>query len=89
LPSFARRDNRSRLPGVVYETDRGDRALALVAAGLGVALLPGHFEFPAVKHVPVSDLGICRTVGLLWLREREDAGLKDLILAVCPIKCRD
>jgi DNA-binding transcriptional LysR family regulator len=36
---------------VMYKTDQDDRALALVAAGVGLALFPAHFEMPAVKKV--------------------------------------
>jgi DNA-binding transcriptional LysR family regulator len=64
---------------VVYETDRDDRALALVAAGVGVALVPGRFAVPAVKQIPISDLGIFRTVGLVWPREREDGDLREFV----------
>jgi DNA-binding transcriptional LysR family regulator len=64
---------------VVYRTDRDDMALTLVAAGLGLALVPGHFQIPAVKQVPVSGLGISRTVGLVWQRERESSALEEFI----------
>ncbi|MGH6813769.1 MAG: LysR family transcriptional regulator [Methylocella sp.] len=64
---------------VVYRTDAYDRVLALVAAGIGLALVPGHFEVSAVRQVPVPDLGISRTFGLLWSREREHSGLKEFI----------
>jgi DNA-binding transcriptional LysR family regulator len=64
---------------VVYRTDRDDRALALVAAGLGLALVPGYFVVPAVKQVPVTDLGISREVGLLWPRERKSPALREFI----------
>ncbi len=74
--ALARRGTRAR---IVYQTDRDDRALALVAAGLGVALVPGRFEVPSVKQVTVADLGVSRTVGLVWLREREDGCLKEFI----------
>lgn len=57
---------------IVYRTDQDDRALALVAAGLGVAFIPGHFDAPSVKQVAVSDLGIVRTIGVLWAKEREE-----------------
>jgi DNA-binding transcriptional LysR family regulator len=57
---------------VMYKTDQDDRALALVAAGVGLALFPAHFEMPAVKKVAVSDLGLSRVIGLLWARDRED-----------------
>jgi DNA-binding transcriptional LysR family regulator len=61
---------------VMYKTDQDDRALALVAAGVGLALFPAHFEMPAVKQVAVSDLG--RAIGLLWARDRE-GDLKEFI----------
>ncbi len=64
---------------VVYQTDQDDRALALVAAGVGLAFIPAHFGAPAVKQVPVSDLGIMREVGLLWPFDREDADLGEFI----------
>jgi DNA-binding transcriptional LysR family regulator len=64
---------------VVYHTDQDDRALALVAAGIGLALVPAHFEMSTVKQVPVSDLGVSRAIGLLWSREREHADLKDFV----------
>jgi DNA-binding transcriptional LysR family regulator len=64
---------------VVYQTDQDDRALALVAAGIGLALVPAHFELSAVSQVPVLDLGISRAIGLLWSREREHANLKEFI----------
>jgi DNA-binding transcriptional LysR family regulator len=63
---------------VMYKTDHDDRALALVAAGVGLALFPAHFEMPAVKKVVVSDLGLSRVIGLLWAREREGE-LKEFI----------
>ncbi len=63
----------------VYRTDRDDRALALVGAGVGFAFLPGHFRDPAVRQVPVTDLGISRTVGIVWPRERESSTLTEFI----------
>ena len=64
---------------VVYQTDQDDRALALVAAGIGLALVPAHFELSTVKQVPVSDLAISRAMGLLWSGDREDGDLKEFI----------
>jgi DNA-binding transcriptional LysR family regulator len=63
---------------VMYKTDQDDRALALVAAGVGLALFPAHFEMPAVKQVVVSDLGLSRAIGLFWARDRE-GDLKEFI----------
>lgn len=64
---------------VVYQTDQFDRALELVAAGVGLSLVPARFETPSVKLVPVSDLTIVRHYGLLWSSEREIAGLEEFI----------
>ena len=71
-------DSRGITLNVMYKTDQDDRALALVAAGVGLALFPAHFEMPTVKKVAVSDLGLSRSIGLLWLREREN-DLKEFI----------
>jgi DNA-binding transcriptional LysR family regulator len=64
---------------VVYRTDNDDRALALVAAGFGLALVPSHLEIAGVKQVPVPDLAITRTIGLVWPRERENGDVKEFI----------
>ncbi|MGH6838002.1 MAG: hypothetical protein ACREDT_04230 [Methylocella sp.] len=53
--------------------------MVLVAAGIGLALVPAHLEGLAVKQVQVLDLGISRAIGLLWPREREYAGLEEFI----------
>ena len=71
-------ESRGITLNVMYKTDQDDRALALVAASVGLALFPAHFEMPAVKKVAVSDLGLSRSIGLLWLREREN-DLKEFI----------
>jgi DNA-binding transcriptional LysR family regulator len=64
---------------VVYKTDQIDRALALVAAGIGIAFVPARFEMPAVKQVPVSDLDAFRTFGLMWSPERKVDNLAEFI----------
>lgn len=66
-------------PRVVYETDQDDRALALVATGMGVALVPAPFETADVRHVPVSDLGLARSIGLLWNPERAYCDIEPLL----------
>jgi DNA-binding transcriptional LysR family regulator len=64
---------------IVYQTDQDDRALALVAAGIGVSLVPAHFDVPNVKQVPVPDLGLLRTIGLLWSPDQEQGDLEEFI----------
>jgi DNA-binding transcriptional LysR family regulator len=58
---------RSIKTKVVYRTDQDDRALGLVAAGLGVALMPALFHMPGVVGVPIRDFETTRTIGLQWL----------------------
>jgi DNA-binding transcriptional LysR family regulator len=72
-------DTRAVKLRVVYRTDQDDRAFALVAAGIGVAFTPAHFDVPGVKQVPVSDLGLVRTIGLMWSPEREDEDLGEFV----------
>ncbi len=64
---------------VVYQTDQFDRALALVAAGVGLALVPARFETTAVKLVPVTGLSIVRRYGLLWSTDSEVGDLGEFI----------
>jgi DNA-binding transcriptional LysR family regulator len=64
---------------VVAKTDNVYRVLALVAAGIGVAVVPGHFEVASVKTVPVKDLNIERTIGLLWPRDGKTVRSKSFI----------
>ena len=47
---------------VIARTAQDDRALNLVAAGIGVALMPALFTGASVARVPVSDLPITRTL---------------------------
>jgi DNA-binding transcriptional LysR family regulator len=74
--ALARKGIRIR---AVYKTDRDDRALALVAAGLGVALVPSRFEFPSVTQIHVTDLCVSRTVGLIWPRHHNGTCLNEFI----------
>jgi DNA-binding transcriptional LysR family regulator len=63
---------------VVYKTAQIDRTLALVAAGVGLSLIPARLGTPGVKMVQVADMDFFRTYGLLWSRERE-GDLKEFI----------
>ncbi|WP_026606860.1 LysR family transcriptional regulator [Methylocapsa acidiphila] len=64
---------------IVYKTDQIDRALALVASGIGVAFIPARFEMPSVRQVPVLDLEAFRTFGLMWTPEREGESVTKFI----------
>lgn len=47
---------------VTARTAQDDRAFNLVAAGIGVALMPALFSGVGVARVPISDLPITRTL---------------------------
>jgi DNA-binding transcriptional LysR family regulator len=70
-------DTRGVKIRVVYRTDQDDRAFSLVVAGIGVAFTPAHFDVPGIKQVPVQDLGIVRTIALMWLREHGEGHIEE------------
>lgn len=73
---LAQRGIRSQ---VVYRTDQDDRALALVGAGLGVALMPAIFDAPNVKKVPIRDFDAKRVISLQWNEDAADDRLDRLV----------
>jgi DNA-binding transcriptional LysR family regulator len=56
-------------PNVVYRTDQDERAVAMVKAGLGVALMPSSYRDPHLAQVPISDFPSSRRIGLKWHAE--------------------
>lgn len=64
---------------IVFKTDQDDRALSLVAAGLGVALMPGLFNTPKTRNIRVRDLHTERVIALQWNAGMVDARLNALI----------
>jgi DNA-binding transcriptional LysR family regulator len=64
---------------IVYRTDQDDRALALVGAGMGVALMPAIFDGPNVKKVPVRDFDAKRVISLYWNEDVADDRLDRLV----------
>lgn len=72
---------RTRL---VYRTDQDDRALGLVAAGIGVALMPALYKADGVVNVHISDFDIKRTIGMRWLAQlSENKPLTALVAFAC------
>jgi DNA-binding transcriptional LysR family regulator len=49
-------------PRVVARTAQDDRALSLVAAGIGLALMPALFVSPGVMRVPIADYEMTRRI---------------------------
>lgn len=48
------------------KTTRDQQALAYVAAGLGVTVMPDRFTAPGVVRVPLADFAHARTIGLVY-----------------------
>jgi DNA-binding transcriptional LysR family regulator len=72
---------RTRL---VYRTDQDDRALGLVAAGIGVALMPALYKAVSVVNVHISDFDTKRTIGMRWLAQGpENKCLTSLVAFAC------
>jgi DNA-binding transcriptional LysR family regulator len=64
---------------IVYRTDQDDRALAMVGAGMGVALMPAIFDALNVKKVPVRDFDAKRVIFLHWNADVADDRLDRVV----------
>lgn len=60
---FTSRDVR---PSFAFRTTSDDRALAMVAAGLGVTVAPASFRRPGLAQVALAGLDLSRDVGLAY-----------------------
>jgi len=60
-------------PVIAFESSEISSTEGLVAAGLGVAVVPmprAHRETPGVTYLPLTDAGAHRVIGLVWPRDR-------------------
>ena len=63
------------------KTTRDQQALAYVAAGLGVTVMPDRFTAPGVARVPLADFAYARTIGLVYRAGESPAeGLAEVLL---------
>ncbi len=51
---------------IVYRADHEEWVIALVAAGLGITIMPEWKEEQAIVYIPITDLPLHRTIGLVW-----------------------
>jgi DNA-binding transcriptional LysR family regulator len=76
------------VPRLAFEGQDIDTVRGLVAAGLGVALLPAGGPADAVVELEVVEPRTTRTLGLVWRRsERESAAVRafrETVIAVAP-----
>lgn len=66
IKEFAERKIKIR---VAYKTDQDDRAVALAAAGVGVAMIPQLYDMPGIVQLRMSDFNVVRSFHIQWLLE--------------------
>jgi DNA-binding transcriptional LysR family regulator len=69
-------ESKALQPRVVYRADHEEWVIALVAAGLGIAIMPEWQDIPGVVYIPISDLSLHRSIGLVW-RAGQDSEVSD------------
>lgn len=53
-------------PRIVHRSTQDEWTVALVAADLGLALMPQSFERPGIAMIPITDYEPTRLIGLSW-----------------------
>jgi DNA-binding transcriptional LysR family regulator len=57
-------------PRLVYRTEQDERALAMVGAGLGITVMPDHYQARNVARVPLTGFVQRRKIGLVQAPQR-------------------
>jgi len=65
--------------GIVFRTNQDGRALAFVAAGLGIAYLPGKFDSPGITAVPIADFHCERTISVCWRAQAQAPAIERFV----------
>lgn len=71
---FTSRDVR---PSFAFRSMSDDRALAMVASGLGITVAPSSFRRPGLAHVKLTGLDLSRDIGLVFSERVRVAGEAD------------
>jgi LysR family transcriptional activator of glutamate synthase operon len=75
-----------------FESQEMTTAAGLVAAGLGIAILPPGNEVPGTRQLTLSDAGASRTLSLVWSADRPlsppAAHLRDHLVTHAPAMLR-
>lgn len=66
-------------PQVMYTTSQDDRALAMVAAGIGIALVPESLNYPGVAFIKLLDYQMSRVIGLHLMSEFPHENLESFV----------
>ena len=56
---------------IVYRAEHEEWAIALVAAGLGITIMPEWKEEQTITFIPITDLPLHRKIGLVWRIEQD------------------
>jgi DNA-binding transcriptional LysR family regulator len=51
---------------IVYRAEHEEWVIALVAAGLGITIMPEWKDEPEIVYIPIADLPLHRAIGLVW-----------------------
>ena len=65
-------------PRIAYRSDQDERALALTAAELGLALIPDRLGHPGLAYLTVPELDLGHTIGLRWRGDDRDRAVDSL-----------
>jgi DNA-binding transcriptional LysR family regulator len=63
-----------------YKTDQDYRALSLVSAGVGIAIIPELFDAIGISKVDISDFDFSRNMGVYWNSDTESEHLEKFLL---------
>jgi DNA-binding transcriptional LysR family regulator len=63
-----------------YKTDQDYRALSLVSAGIGIAIIPELFDAAGISKVDIADFDFSRNMGLYWNLNAENEYLEKFLL---------
>ncbi len=72
--------DRNRVkPMVIHRTRYDERALSLVASGLGACFIPDSFESARVKMIAMAGIEFKRAIGMQWSKMTQHPLVSDLI----------
>jgi DNA-binding transcriptional LysR family regulator len=63
-----------------YKTDQDYRALSLVSAGIGIAIIPESFDATGISKIEISDFDFSRTMGVYWNSDIESEYLERFLV---------
>lgn len=74
LPAISRHfTDRGIRPHFALRASNDERVLQMIGAGLGVTVMPALYAAPDVRLIPLSGLGLRRTLGLAFATTTDDA----------------